>query len=204
MNQDQDKSHEESPVNLLTHPTELLVYIISFLSSLHDRVKLRYVSRWLKYVIEGTPSLWWEFVWPYYDSHEECNVKEVLKVCGQHVKMLSFPYTRVASTRLVEMLQYCSNVQHLSLPSTKLDPDQLRMAIHHMGCLKTLELWVDDDSDIKQLLLNTGQLRELTIVSNSYCYDLSLELFKLWGRNHNSGLQVLMLLLQQIFSALKS
>ena len=138
MDQDQDKSREESLVNLLTLPTELLVYIISFLSSLHDRVKLRFVSRLLRCVIEGTPSLWREFVWPYYNSSEECSVKEVLKMCGQHVIMLSFPYSRVASTRLIEMLQYCSNVQHLSLPSTKLDPEQLRMTIHHMGCLQTL------------------------------------------------------------------
>ena len=147
MDQDQDKSHEESfalmdqnksLVNLLTLPTELLVYIISFLSSLHDRVKLRCVSRWLRCVIEGTPSWWREFVWPYCDSREECSVKEMLKVCGQHIKVLSFPYSRVTSTRLVEMLQYCSNVQHLSLPSTKLDPEQLRMTIHHMGCLQTL------------------------------------------------------------------
>ncbi|XP_065907093.1 uncharacterized protein [Dysidea avara] len=182
MDQDQDKSREESLVNLLTLPTELLVYIISFLSSLHDRVKLRYVSRLLRCVIEGTPSLWREFVWPYYDSSEECSVKKVLKMCGQHVIMLSFPYSRVASTRLIEMLQYCSNVQHLSLPSTKLDPEQLRMTIHHMGCLQTLELelWVDDDSDIKQLFLSTGHLRELTIISNNYHYDLSLELFKHW------------------------
>ena len=43
-----------------------------------------------------------------------------------------------------------------------------------------LELWVDDDSDIKQLFLSTGQLRELTIISNNYHYDLSLELFKHW------------------------
>ena len=103
MDQDQDNSREKSFVNLLTLPPELLVYIISFLSSLHDRVKLRYVSRWLRYVIdhEGTPSLWREFVWPYYDSSEECSVKEVLKVCGQYIKMSSFPYSRVTSTRLV-------------------------------------------------------------------------------------------------------
>ncbi|XP_065908495.1 uncharacterized protein [Dysidea avara] len=180
MDQDRDKSHVESLVNLLTLPTELLVYIISFLSSLHDRVKLRYVSRWLRYVIEGTPSLWREFVWPYYDSSEECSVKEVLKVCGQHIKMLSFPYSKVTLTRLVEMLQYCSNVQHLSLPSTKLDPEQLRMTIHHMGCLQTLELKVDNDSDIKQLFLNTGQLRELTIILNRCRFDLPPKLFKYW------------------------
>ena len=168
MDQDQDNSHEESLVNLLTLPTELLVYIISFLSSLRDRVKLRYVSRWLRIVIEETPSLWKEFVWPYYNSREECSVKEVLKVCGQHIKILSFPNSRVSST-LVEMLQYCCNVQHLGLPSTKLDPEQLRNTIHHMGCLQTLELTVENSSsDVTQLFLNAGQLRELTIFEPPY------------------------------------
>ena len=66
---DQDNFHEESFVNLLSLPTELLVYIISFLSSLSDKEKLRYVSRWMRCVIEGTPSLWKEFVWPDYDSY---------------------------------------------------------------------------------------------------------------------------------------
>ena len=160
MDQDQDNSHKESLVNLFKLPTELLVYIVSFLS-LRDRVKLRYVSRWLRCVIEGTPSLWKEFVWSYYDSREECSVKEVLKVCGQHIKILSFPNCRVPST-LVEMLQYCSNVQHLSLPSTKLDREQLRNTIH-MGCLQTLEVEVDCDSDIKELFLTAWNLSQLSI-----------------------------------------
>ena len=38
-------------------------------------------------MLEDTPSLWKEFVWPYYDSRKECSVKEVLKVCGQHIKV---------------------------------------------------------------------------------------------------------------------
>jgi len=36
--------HEEFNVTFLTLPTELLVYIISFLSSAYDKVKLTYVS----------------------------------------------------------------------------------------------------------------------------------------------------------------
>ena len=57
MDQDQDNSHEEFHVNQSTLPMELLVYITSFLSSLQDRIKLRYVSRWMQCVIEDTPSL---------------------------------------------------------------------------------------------------------------------------------------------------
>ncbi|XP_065920439.1 uncharacterized protein [Dysidea avara] len=82
------------------------------------------------------------------------------------------------------MLQYCNNVQHLSLPSTTLDPEQLRNIIHHMGCLQALEfkvLKVGDGSEIKQLLLNnTGQLRELTIISDTYYYLKPRELFTYW------------------------
>ena len=92
-------------------------------------------------------------------------------MCGQHMKILSFPNSRVPS-RLVKMLQYCSNVQHLSLPSTVLDPQQLRKTIHYMRCLQTLELKVDNESQIKQLLLKTGQLREITIFLHSYHYSM--------------------------------
>ena len=171
---DQDNSLEKSFVNLLTLPTELLVYIISFLPSLHDRVKLRYVSSWLKCLVEETPLLWKEFVWPYYDSREEYSVTQVLKVCGQHIRTLSFP-NKVPST-LVEMLQYCSNVQHISLPSA--NPEQLLMMIHHIRHLQTLELKVDCDSDIEQLFLCTSHLKEITIISNSGAnYG---DLFKHW------------------------
>ena len=53
---------------------ELLIFIILFLSSARDKVKLRYVSSWLRYVIEATLSLCREFVWLYHDSHEEIKV----------------------------------------------------------------------------------------------------------------------------------
>ena len=160
---DQDQDIPVSLVNLLTLPIELLVYIISFLL-LRDRIKLKYVSRCLRSVLEETPLLWKKFVWPYYDSREEHSVKEMLKVCGLYIKVLSFPNSRVPPT-LVEMLQCCSNIKHLSLPSTNLDPEQLRTTINHLRYLQTLELKVDDDNGIKQLFLNSGQLRELNLIT---------------------------------------
>jgi len=171
---DQERSFKESLVNLSTLPAELLVYIISFLSSLRDRVKLRFVSRWLRCVVEETPSLWKEFVWPRYDSREECSVKEVLKMCGQHIKVFSFPNCRVPST-VLEMLQYCSNVQHLRLPCNELNPKQLRNTINCMGCLHILELEASKYifEEVEELL--HGQLRQLTIFHNNgkynYCDD---------------------------------
>ena len=186
MDQGQHDSYESS-VNLTTLPTELLVYIISYLSSIHDKTKLRFVLKSLRGVVEGTPSLWKKFVWPYFDSNEECRVKELLKVCGQHIKVLSFPNcrSRMAST-MVEMLQYCSNVQHLSLPSTRLDPEQLRKTIHYMKYLQKLEVRANATSDVKCLLQSCCQLKELTITSltkiglHLYSCHEPIQIFKLW------------------------
>ena len=153
-----DQDYSESPVNLLTLPTELLVFITSLLCSLREKVKLRYVSRWLRCVVEGTPSLWKEFVWRYYDSREEYSLKEVLKVCGKHIKLLAFPNFNRAPSIILQMLKYCSNVQHLSLSSTVFDHEQLRKAIHHMGHLETLEIKIDS-WNVEQLLVATSHLR---------------------------------------------
>ena len=181
MDQDQFNVYWESHINLVTLPAELLVHIITFLSLCRDRVKLRYVSRRLRCITEGIPSLWKEFVWPCYDGCEEFSVKEMLKVCGQHFKVLSFPSSRLPST-LIKMLQYCSNVQHLSLPSTKLDSTQVRNTIHHMEFLQTLELKVECNTHLIQLLHTTGQLRELTIFCDSFIGTniMVLCLFMVW------------------------
>ena len=77
-------------MNILSLPVELLVYIISFLPTVRDKVKLRYVSRRLR-VVSETPSLWRKFVWPCYDRREERCVMNVLKACGVHIKILVFP-----------------------------------------------------------------------------------------------------------------
>ena len=135
-------------------------------------------------MIDGTPSLWNEFVWPYYDSREECSVKEVLKVCGQHIKVLALPNCSRAPSTLVEMLQYCSNVKHLRLPSTVvardnlfikglLDP-KLRKAICHMKHLQTLEIGVHYDSNIN----TSPHLSELTM----YIHETQSRPF-LWFKN---------------------
>ena len=176
-----DQDQERKSV-LLMLPTELLVYIFSFVSSLRDRVKLRYVSNWLRCIVEGTPSLWKEFVWPYYDSREEYRVKEALKACGQHVKILSFPYCRVPSI-LVEMLQYCSNVQRLSLPLTRFDNELVTKALSHAGCLQALDLQTVEfntfnQDDFRQLLNNVSHLRELIVDID--CNGCLLNYLRIW------------------------
>ena len=149
---------------LLTLPPELLVHIISFVTPLRERMKLRHVSRRLQSACE-TPSLWREFVWPYYHTDDESCMKNVLKVCGQHVKQLSFPNHVTSTSISVTTLAYCSNVVQLSLPTTKLNSEQLGEILLHMEHLQNLDVrW---ESDIKQLLeliiLYCMNLEELTI-----------------------------------------
>ena len=143
---------------LLDLPTELLFHIISFLTA-RDRAQLRRTSSRLQSVIE-TPSLWRMFVWPYYHTGDEGCVNNVLKLCGQHVKRVSFPNRVALPSRLVKMLGYCSNAMELCLPTTKLDPEQLGRVIHMQ------KLDIQWDSDIKQLLevvVGATNLKELTV-----------------------------------------
>ncbi|XP_065920040.1 uncharacterized protein [Dysidea avara] len=157
---DKRKIGQEPSDELLSLPIELLIHILSFLTATRDKVKLRYVSRGLRSVTE-TPSLWREFAWPYYYGSDDGCVNNLLKVCGQHVKQLSFPH-HVTPAKLLRMLEYCNNAVDLSLPTTKLNPEQLKTIVLCMRQLQKLDvLW---DSNIKQLLeLVVVGLKELTI-----------------------------------------
>ena len=73
----------------LSLPAELLVYIMSFLTT-RDRVMLRYVSQRLRSLCEA-PSAWSDFVWPYYHTSDEGYLMHLLKKHGKYVKRLSFP-----------------------------------------------------------------------------------------------------------------
>ena len=151
-------------VFILNLPTELLIVVASYLSS-RDKAKLQYVSQRLRTVSE-TPSLWREFVWDYYDTREELCVKNVLKRCGEHIKRLAFP--GYLTPKLNEMLQYCNNVRHVSLPVVMtLSPDQLALlgeAVQHMKHLHTLDIgWDTAAVDIKSVLLIGARLHELTL-----------------------------------------
>ena len=122
---------------LVDFPMELLVYIISFVTSSRDRVKLCYVSQRLRAV--ETPSLWREFTWPNFDFREEQSIMNVLKSCGRHVIRLSFPNLVIP----VESLHHCGNVLRLSLPSVKLSLYQLRTVMQCMKKLQYLDiLWM--------------------------------------------------------------
>ena len=147
------------PFNILSLPVELIVYIMSFLATMRDKVKFRYVSQKLR-VVSETPSLWSEFVWPLYDSREERSLMNSLNICGEYIKRFVVP-DHVTPSTLFEMLSHCGNVTELSLPPvTHLDSEQLRIAVHHMKHLEKLEVQLS--TDINPLLLIDG-LKELTV-----------------------------------------
>ena len=152
---------------LLTIPVELLVLIISFLPTPCDILKLRYVSRKVRSASE-TPSLWRELVWPYHLNGYEGCMNDALKHCGQYIRRFFFP-THVTPSKLPRMFEYCSNVIQLSLPTTKLDPQQLGSALQQLRDLQRLD--VQWDTKFKELLELIGiNLKEVTIrvkVTNS-------------------------------------
>ena len=150
----------KSPSTLLSLPVELLVYIFTFLPTPRDKAKLRYVSRGLQSVIE-TPSLWSEFVWPYYDTREETCVCHLLKSCGGCIKRLSFPDHVPPPVKLVSVLQNCNNLIELSLPTTKLDIEQLGKAVQYMVQLCNLD--VQWNVNLVPLLSIGTKLKELTV-----------------------------------------
>ncbi|XP_065893268.1 uncharacterized protein [Dysidea avara] len=133
-NMDMQEQHE---TKFLSLPVELLVYIVSFLPTIRDKVKLRYVSQRLRLVSE-TPTLWGEFIWPLFDPREEHSVMNVLKACGKYIKRMVFPDHVTPS--LFKMLSHCNKVTHLSLPvGTEYDCEQLRIAVQHMEMLEKLK-----------------------------------------------------------------
>ena len=148
---------------LVDFPTELLVYIFSFLTSVRDRVKLRYVSRQLRAAVE-VPSLWRDFIWPHFDFRERRSIGSAMKSCGRYVIRLAFPDNVVYTS-----FRHCSNVLRLSLPSVRLGVDHLRIILQSMKKLQYLDILWAVKNDAKLLLLMVGYpvygrtIKELTI-----------------------------------------
>jgi len=177
-----ERDQSVAEISILTLPTELLVIIISYLSS-RDRVHLLSVSQRLR-TIGDTPLLWREFVWDYYDTREEARVKNALKRRGGYIHRLAFP-GYWAPPKLYGVLQYCSNVSHLSLPIVmRWSPNQLTQladAIQHMKNLRSLEIGMF--THIRHLLKIGLKLQELSLYvrvnAKSVIY---FQLLKEWAR----------------------
>ena len=84
-------------------------------------------------------------MWPLYHRREKRSVMNVLKACGDYIKRLMFP-DHVTPPTLISMLSHCKNVTHLSLPpATKIDSEELRLAVQHMEHLEKLEVQLSTD-----------------------------------------------------------
>jgi len=147
---------------ILTLPTELLVHIFEILPTARDRVNLRHVSQRMQTASE-TPSLWTEFMWPYCRASDEGYVNGVLKTKGELVRKLCFPDYVTPST-IVKLTKYCCNVTDLSMPTTKLGPQQLGEVVQRMRCLQKLDIqWNVDFKQLLAMVLTNTDLKELTI-----------------------------------------
>ena len=186
--------------NLLSLPNEILVKIMSYLPDARDRVKFRYVSRRWRNISE-TPSLLCEFMWPDCNHHEERCLYNVMKDCGVHIRRLSFPQQVICPCRLpntenqvilklmqmAEMLQFCSNVTHLSLPaldhsnsSSDDSGEQLRRSIQEMKHLEVLTIHCY--TSVKPYLSLKTALKELTIYTVIRSKE-GIEVFRDWMMN---------------------
>jgi len=173
-------SSEQPQYTLVLLPMELLVYIISFASSTRDRVKLRYVSQRLRAAMD-TPSLWRDFTWSHFDFREKRSIESILKSRGENVKRLTFSDHVIP----VKLLQHCCNLVQLSLPSAKLNLNQLRKAVKSLRKLQYLDVLWSSKNDIKRLLSIGVNLKEITIriqVTDSSFHNAVYLLLSEWAR----------------------
>ena len=98
------------------------------------------------------------------------SIKSVLKVCGGHVKRVSFPDFIMPA----ELLNYFSNVVQLSIPSAKLSFSKLKAAVMAMSNLQYLDISCSSRHDIKNLFLISVNLKELTIRTQSSFHSACL------------------------------
>ena len=99
-----------------------------------------HVSPRFKHIME-VPSLWKDFVWPYYEPLRVCSVNKIFKAQGEHVRRIFFP-AHVTLANILEMVQYCTKVTHLSLPRN-LRLDHLEEIVHTMKHLQQLDVFVN-------------------------------------------------------------
>ena len=153
---------------LVELPVELIGLIISFLSTVRDKIRLRCVSRKLRSICE-TPSLWRKFEWPCHEDRdcEELCLQSVLQSCGEHVQLLSFP-DHVPPSKLMKLLDHCRNVIQLDIPTTELDLEQVRSVLDNMKELQKLDTkWNRETWRLLTLTFNTN-LKELTVRVKMY------------------------------------
>ena len=98
----------------------------------------------------------------HYHPSDSDQVMHLLRKYGQHMKLLSFPNRHVTDEALSGILNSCSNVLQLSLPSSELSRKLLRKFLIQMRHLQKLD--VEWNFNIKHILeLIDVNLKELTV-----------------------------------------
>ena len=187
---DDDSTIVQDDINsFLNHlPTELLVEIFSYLP-LCDKIKMQYVSPRFKHIME-VPSLWKDFVWPYYEPLQVCSVSKILKAQGEHVRRIFFPF-HVKSANTLKMAQYCTKVTHLSLPRD-LSLDHLEEILHTMKHLQQLDVFVNIAHMESRLLATAAGVKQLILRYENTAFGLEslLEGIKQQGHSLPSVINV--------------
>ena len=140
MDDDSTTVQDDTNSSLSNLPTELLVEIFSYLP-ICDKMKMQYVSPRFKHIME-VPSLWKDFLWPYYELFQVCSVSKILKAQGEHVRRIFFP-AHLTSANILEMTQCCTKVTHMSLPRN-LSLDYLEDIVHTMKHLQQLDVFANE------------------------------------------------------------
>ena len=167
-------------------PNEVLVYIFSLLPTSRDIVRLRYVSRKIR-SISKTSALWKNFLWPWYDSREERSVNEVLKVCGTHIKRLTFPGVSRGMALLTAMkfLQQCCNVTEINL-DTCLNVNGVQKVVE-MKFLRKLEIWWIKSEPIESIIVACSKLEDLVLKCDSDVLSSGYDLLRCLDKWVNAG-----------------
>ena len=171
--------------SLMCLPMEILFYIISYLPT-RDKIKMRYVCQKF-HQLSKTPLLWKKFVWSDWEPRHVCSVSNILKECGEHVREVIFP-AHVISTKILEIMQCCSRVTHLSLPTgsqlkLKHLEEILRMLIH----LQSLDVYASGIY-IKNLFKVTtcANVQELKLHASEDDARKTLRSMKKWLKEGNT------------------
>ena len=161
-------SFQSSLVNL---PVEVLLYIVSFLST-RDIARIRLVSKSLRSISE-IPSLWEVFTWSHYAPRDDKLLKHLLRTFGKHIRRFNFT-DHIAPSKVQLMLRMCKNVMHLSLPSFRygVNFEKFEMTICKLGSLQILVIPSPMCTiDFQRILKLSSNLKELSL---HYGYDRSI------------------------------
>ena len=153
--------------SLINLPVEVLLYIVSFLST-RDIAKIRFVSRSMRSISE-IPSLWEVFIWSHYAPRDDKLLKHLLRTFGKHIRRFNFS-DHIAPSKLQLMLGMCKNVMHLSLPSFTylVNFDEFKTTVCTLESLQILVIssYISSDmwrNDFQRILKLSSNLKELSV-----------------------------------------